>query len=154
MPTLLRYLILASLTLWLTGISAQFSTHQDSIGGFWSGILSQQENGYAAEYDFSLQLEQTGDFVSGRAKVATGDIQGEFSVTGQRQANGSWVFTEERLIFSKKPSRLEWCNKRYELRVSVNSRGKIMLVGPWWGSTQAGACIPGRIEVWRPGNRV
>jgi hypothetical protein len=134
-------------------LSAQFMFSQDSIDGFWSGVLTQNTGGYAAEYEFSLQLDQYKDFVSGVAKVSVNDIKSEINLTGRRLPNGSWRLEEDRINYSRQPDHLEWCLKTYEIRMSTSTSGKVMLIGPWWGFSKSASCIPGRIEVWRNGNR-
>lgn len=137
-----------------TTATAQFMFSQDSIDGFWTGVLTQNSGGYAAEYEFSLQLSQYKDFVSGVARVSVNDIKSEINLTGTRLPNGSWRLEEDRINFSRQPEHLEWCLKTYEIRLSTSTSGKIMLIGPWWGFSKSASCIPGRIEVWRNGDRV
>ena len=136
-----------------SALNAQFMFSQDSIDGFWSGVLTQNSGGYASEYEFSLTLDQYENFVSGVARVSVNDIQSEINLTGTRLPNGSWRLEEDRINFSRQPKHLEWCLKTYEIRMSTSTSGKVMLIGPWWGFSKSASCIPGRIEVWRNGDR-
>lgn len=130
-------------------IRAQFLFVDDDISGVWVGTLSQNQGGYAEKYDFLLQLEQKGNQVIGRAKVGAKEVQAEFLVTGTKQANGTWLFRETRLVVSQKPEYLEWCTKGYQLRLEYSAKGVLILTGPWWGTATSGPCIPGSIRVER-----
>lgn len=135
-------------------LNAQYWGSSVDISGHWVGELTQNEGGYAASYEFSLLLEQKGRFVSGRARVGAKDVQAEFLVSGNLQANGSWLFTEGKLQFSKQPPYLEWCEKGYSLRIDFDQQGRMYFTGPWWGIAPSGPCIPGTIRLRLQKNRV
>ncbi len=128
---------------------AQFLFADADISGVWTGTLSQNQGGYAEQYDFFLHLEQKGKRVIGRAKVGVKEVQAEFSVIGTKQANGTWLFQEGELIVSQKPEFLEWCAKGYHLRLDYGPKGLLLLSGPWWGTATSGPCIPGNIRLQR-----
>lgn len=134
-------------------LNAQLWNKQEDLSGHWVGVLTQNEGGYAASYEFSLLLEQHGRMVTGRARVGAKEVQAEFLVSGVLQTNGTWLFEEGAIQFSQHPPYLEWCEKGYNLRVDFDQNGRMHLTGPWWGLAPSGPCIPGSIRLWLQKNR-
>ncbi len=135
-------------------LNAQYWGSDVDISGHWVGELTQNAGGYATSYEFSLLLEQKGRFVSGRARVGAKDVQAEFLVSGSLQTNGTWLFTEGEMQFSKQPPNLEWCEKGYNLRIDFDQKGRMYFTGPWWGLAPSGPCIPGSIQLHLQKSRV
>ncbi|MEM8582770.1 MAG: hypothetical protein AAGF87_00810 [Bacteroidota bacterium] len=143
-----QYSILAILLGFGSITHAQFVPGQyDEIHGTWEGVLRQNEGGFAELFVIGMRLEAQGGRLSGSVYVALDDIEAEMAVEGHKQANGSWLLRETRILHSRKPDYLEWCMKGFELTVAYDRNGDMVLRGPWWGRTKFGPCVPGAVEL-------
>lgn len=147
-------LVLASFMAISVGAHAQLLPGQyDDINGTWEGLLRQNEGGFAELFVIGMRLEARGGTLSGTVYVALDDIEAEMTVEGHKRANGSWLLQEKQVIHSRKPDYLEWCIKGFELTVSYDQNGDVVLRGPWWGRTKFGPCVPGSVELRRKRER-
>lgn len=130
-----------------TDLFAQLLPAKDvpNLNGHWAGKLYQQEGGFASEFEFWLEIKQDGYSAEGTSSVYYNDIAAAISFVAKREANGAWLFTEIKVIDSRKPEHLEWCYKQYRLRIEFATDGSIILTGPWWGASKSGRCVPGHI---------
>ncbi|MEM6397457.1 MAG: hypothetical protein AAF741_14000 [Bacteroidota bacterium] len=137
-----------------TGLYAQLLPGQfDDIHGTWEGVLRQNEGGFAELFIIGMRLEAQGGTLRGSVYVALDEIEAEMSVVGHKMPNGSWLLQEKQILHSRKPDYLEWCIKGFELTVSYDQTGDLVLRGPWWGSTKFGPCVPGSVELRRKRER-
>ncbi len=121
----------------------------EDLTGTWSGELYQNKGGFADRFELFFDLEQIGPALRGTAFVRLGELMAEMKLTGTRQPNGSWVLRETEILRNNKAGlAVSWCMKQYELRIS-HERGKLVLIGPWWGNSEFGPCIPGTIRLVR-----
>ena len=133
------------------GIAQNIPT--DSLAGNWTGVITQNEGGYASEYKFRMYLEIEGDKVSGRSFVTLGKIHATMELEGEIIGDQSFSFKELRILDEKSHEGMEWCYKSGFLLIS-REKGKVMLKGPWSGKTKdESACIPGDIILQRTAPR-
>ncbi|MEL6142748.1 MAG: hypothetical protein AAFU67_14150, partial [Bacteroidota bacterium] len=120
----------------------------------WTGVLTQDQGGYAEEYFFNLQLRKDSDQLVGSARVGVGDIKAEMSLRATQKPDGSWRFEENKILRAQAPEHLEWCLKIYVLKLSYDDKNQLILTGPWWGFSPNNTCVPGKIRLKRPNKRV
>ena len=143
MRYLLFLLLMLSCTAWA---SAQVS---EDLSGTWSGLLLQNEGGFADKFELYFDLEQIGLAVKGTAFVKLGELQAEMKLSGYRTPAGSWRITETKILRNNKAGlAISWCMKEYDLRIDYR-KGELVLTGPWWGNSEYGPCIPGSITLRR-----
>lgn len=123
------------------------------ISGTWVGELYQDAGGIAEKFEFSMQIRQIGPAVKGTTYVKLGEIWAEMEFSGFEQTNGSWKFTEFKVVRAEKPEALSWCMKRFNLTVDFTVEG-LILSGPWWGNSEFGPCIPGSVKLRKKEGRV
>lgn len=142
------------LSLLLVFMAASFSSHaqerlQDSLTGNWSGIITQDEGGYAAEYEFELILIQDGNKITGRSFVTLNEIHATMELKGELIGDQTFSFKETDIMDETSHEGMEWCFKSGFLILSRKGT-KITLEGPWSGKTQdESPCIPGKIVLQR-----
>ncbi len=125
---------------------AQFS---EDISGTWSGLLFQNEGGFADQFELHFDVEQIGLSLKGTAYVKLGELEAEMKLSGYQSPNGSWRLSETEIIRHDKAGlEVSWCMKEYDLRVDYR-QGELILTGPWWGNSTYGPCIQGSIVLRR-----
>lgn len=124
------------------------SVSQD-LSGNWSGLLFQNEGGFADRFELFFDVEQIGLSLKGTATVRLGNLTVVMKLTGSQSPAGNWRLTETEILRSNKDGLdVAWCMKEYDLRVDYRE-GELVLTGPWWGSSEYGACVPGSITLKR-----
>ena len=119
------------------------------ISGNWSGLLLQNEGGFADKFELYFDLKQIGLSLRGTAFVQLGELQAEMEVSGFQRPDGSWRISETKILRNNKAGlQVSWCMKEYDLRVDYRN-GELILTGPWWGQSDYGPCIPGSITLRR-----
>jgi|AATN01.1.fsa_nt_gi hypothetical protein len=135
-------LIIAALAAWASPVGAQ---HQTALySGQWVGRLTQKSGGYRTDYYFEINLQISGNQVTGRSYVSVDNIYAEMELVGFIAEGDVLHFQEERLVRAQKPKELEWCYKSGQLKL-VRRSDAIYLEGPWQGVADSGPCIPGWI---------
>lgn len=129
-------------------VGTRHAIPQPNLSGMWVGQLLQNEGGIAPEFYFSMEIAQNGIFVRGKSYVKHEGIWAEMAFSGHVDQNGSLILTETEILRSQKPNDLSWCMKEYKLRLSYTPEGMV-LVGPWWGDSIYGPCIPGSVRLKR-----
>ena len=127
--------------------SAPDSTGAD-ISGTWVGKLLQNPGGVAPEFEFTMEIQHNGIFVKGTSFVRYERIWVEMAFSGHRTENGNIEIIETEILRSQKPDDLAWCMKEYKLRTEYTREG-LILIGPWWGNSLFGPCIPGSVRLVR-----
>ena len=141
-------LLLLSLLVGCTAVSVNAQRGQD-LSGSWSGILLQNEGGFADQFELYFDVEQIGLSMQGKAYVRLGELMAEMKISGYQTPAGSWRLTETKILRNNKAGlQVSWCMKQYDLRVDYRD-GELVLTGPWWGSSEYGACVPGSITLKR-----
>ena len=121
----------------------------EDLSGTWSGLLLQNEGGFADRFELYFDLEQIGLSVKGTAFVKLGELQAEMRLSGYRTLAGNWRLTETTILRNNKAGlAVSWCMKEYDLQVSYRD-GEMILSGPWWGNSEYGPCVPGSITLRR-----
>ena len=121
----------------------------EDLSGTWSGLLLQNEGGFADKFELYFDLEQIGLAVKGTAFVKLGELQAEMRLSGYQTPAGSWRITETKILRNNKAGlAISWCMKEYDLRIDYR-KGELVLTGPWWGNSEYGPCIPGSITLKR-----
>jgi hypothetical protein len=144
MTRVLSALLLFSLTALLPA-----QVMNEELTGTWSGDLYQNEGGFAERFELFFDVEQIGPVLRGTAFVRLGELMAEMRLSGTRQANGSWLLRETQILRNNKAGlAVSWCMKTYEIRLSYE-KGRLVLIGPWWGDSEFGPCIPGTIRLHR-----
>ncbi len=135
------------LMVWLLAPSLLLA--QNSLTGKWTGKLFQDAGGFASEYYFELNIEETDGSVTG-----TSFIRLDKATAGMMQVEGSFdgklfVYEEPRILNqSGITDTSAWCLKHCELE--MNRKGdELFLKGTWIGSTRFGSCSPGIITLSR-----
>ncbi len=119
------------------------------ISGTWSGLLLQNEGGFADRFELFFNLEQIGLSLKGTAFVKLGELQAEMKLSGFQTPDGSWRISEIGILRNNKAGlQVSWCLKEYDLRVDYHD-GELILTGPWWGNSEYGPCVPGSITLRR-----
>ena len=118
------------------------------ISGTWVGKLYQNPGGVAPEFDFTMEIKHNGVFIRGTAFVRFESIWVEMAWSGHRTENGNFEIVETEILRSQKPEDLAWCMKEYTVRTEYTKEG-LVLIGPWWGSSVYGPCIPGSVRLIR-----
>ncbi|THH41643.1 hypothetical protein [Neolewinella litorea] len=137
---------LFTLTLLLLPILA-FGQWRSDISGSWTGLLLQNEGGFAEQFELYMNLEQIGLSVKGTAYVRLGELQAEMKVSGFQTPDGSWRISELEILRNNKAGlTVAWCLKEYDLRADYRD-GELVLTGPWWGNSEYGPCVPGSITL-------
>ena len=140
--------LLSALLLCLFPICGHAQFNED-LSGTWSGLLLQNEGGFADQFELFFDVEQIGLSLKGTAYVKLGDLQAEMKVSGYRMLNGNWRVSETEIIRNNKAGlEVSWCMKEYDLRVDYRE-GELVLTGPWWGNSDYGPCVPGSITLKR-----
>ena len=140
------YLLLLTVVCCTAPMTAQVS---EDLSGTWSGLLLQNEGGFADKFDLYFDLEQIGLAVKGTAFVKLGELQAEMRLSGYRTPAGNWRITETEILRNNKAGlAISWCMKEYDLRIDYR-KGELVLTGPWWGNSEYGPCIPGSITLKR-----
>lgn len=133
----------------LCGYLPLCSQHEVDLSGIWTGTLFQNEGGIADRFELFFDVRQVGPSLKGKASVRLGDLYAEMRLSGYRSASGSWSLRETEILRSDKAGlAVSWCMKDYELRAEWKD-GEWVLSGPWWGSSEYGACVPGTITLRR-----
>ena len=127
--------------------SAPDSTGVD-VSGTWVGKLLQNPGGVAPEFEFTMEIQHNGVFVKGTSFVRYERIWVEMAFSGHRTENGNIEIIETEILRSQKPDDLAWCMKEYKLRTEYTREG-LILIGPWWGNSLFGPCIPGSVRLVR-----
>lgn len=118
----------------------------DDLIGKWDGVLLQDPGGIAPRFDMSMTVYRQGMSVVGTTFVTYQGIWVEMAFSGYRQPNGTFKIIETEILRGVKPEDLAWCMKRFELTLSYTREGWVLL-GPWWGNSGYGECIPGSIRL-------
>lgn len=119
------------------------------LSGAWSGVLLQNEGGFADKFELYFNIEQIGPSIKGKAYVRLGELMAEMKLKGHLTPSGSWSIAETKILRNNKAGMaVSWCMKQYELRVDYR-RGELVLTGPWWGDSEYGPCIPGSVTLKR-----
>lgn len=120
---------------------------RSDISGSWSGLLLQNEGGFADQFELYMNLEQIGLGVKGTAFVKLGELEAEMRLSGYQTPDGSWRISEIEILRNNKGGlAVAWCMKEYDLRADYRD-GELVLTGPWWGNSEYGPCIPGSITL-------
>lgn len=144
---MLRLLLLPLFVCCLT--ASLYGQRGQDLSGSWSGILLQNEGGFADQFELYFEVEQIGISMQGKAYVKLGELSAEMKVSGYQTPNGSWRLSETKILRNNKAGlQVSWCMKEYDLRVDYRD-GELVLTGPWWGSSEYGACVPGSITLKR-----
>ena len=119
---------------------------ESGVSGKWTGQLLQPKTGGNTQFDYSMNLTQSGTGVSGTAHISVLDLPqyyADFNVTGT--VGGSVLeFTEVSITKQVPPNTGgSWCLKRGTL--TLGGGGKT-LTGSW---TSANGCAPGTISLTR-----
>ena len=118
------------------------------ISGTWVGKLLQNPGGVAPEFEFTMEIQHNGVFVKGTSFVRHERIWVEMAFSGHLTGNGNIEIVETEILRSQKPDDLAWCMKEYKLRTEYTREG-LILIGPWWGNSLFGPCIPGSVRLVR-----
>lgn len=117
---------------------------QADISGTWKGIITQNEGGFRANYDFEMVIKQEGKKITGRSYVRLDNIFCTMELEGEMGRKGYFRFKETRMVDSKKIEGLEWCIKRGQLLLNTDDE-VWKLEGFWQGDTEYSSCIPGKV---------
>lgn len=121
----------------------------DSLAGNWHGVITQNEGGYATEYQFELFLIKEGNKITGRSYVKLDEIYATMELTGELIGSTTLSFQEVKIVDETSREGMEWCFKNGFL-ILKNDNGLYKLEGPWSGKTkEESPCIPGDIVLKR-----
>ena len=129
---------------------------QETFAGVWTGVITQNEGGYRSEYYFEFHVNEITDegVVYGKTYVMVDSIFAKMTFTG-RIENGTYlVFREDEITRSQKFDDMYWCLKSGQLVLERGEQGAWRLEGFWFGTSEIGVCIPGKIHLKRGEPRV
>ncbi len=124
--------------------SSLYAQQQINISGKWVGKITQQEGGYASDYDMELVLYQEGENIKGKSYFYIDDIYAILEITGGFKSNILFYFKEIKILDAATKESLEWCIKKGQLLLKKDG-DTLKLEGFWQGNSEAGPCIPGKI---------
>ncbi len=146
--TIFTYLITLLITIPFHFASAQQSSGKLDIEGQWLGVITQEDGGYATSYEFELFLSRTGNKLGGRSYSRVDDLYTILDLKGEIKS-GMLIYLEEtKIVDVHLHDGLHACYKSAQLRVSYEN-GKLKLEGFWRGNTESGACIPGKVILYK-----
>lgn len=121
---------------------------QSNVTGLWKGVLTQNEGGYRAKYEFEVYLNQKGNQLTGRTYVSVDNIHATLDIVGDIIDGNTVRFRETHFVNFTELVNMEWC---YKSAVLVLKRwgNTWRLEGTWEGVTSFGKCIPGKIYLTR-----
>ncbi len=129
-------------------LTAQNEGGKLDISGQWLGEITQEEGGYSSKYEFELYISQTGNKIKGRTYSRVEDLYTVLDVKGEIKS-GKIVFLEEtNIVDVHLPDGLYACYKKAQLVISLKD-GKLQMEGFWRGDTEDGACIPGKVLLFK-----
>jgi hypothetical protein len=122
----------------------------EDLNGIWKGTLSQGEGGCYPHYFLELQINSTGDKITGRAYDYFDKTHFvKMSFTGRYNAQTHrLVLIENKILESEIPTDCLPCIKTYDLNYSKKGDQE-ELVGDWKGvfSEKNMVCPPGKIQL-------
>ncbi|MFK7934843.1 MAG: hypothetical protein AB8G22_15145 [Saprospiraceae bacterium] len=114
------------------------------LNGSWKGVITQDDGGYRAQYDFELYFNVSGKEITGRSYVTVDDIYCEMKIEGIVE-NGIVVSIKEtKMVDSEQVEGMEWCYKKVVLELE-EEQNKFKLTGRWEGITSFSNCVPGEV---------
>ncbi len=131
-----------------------YTANCQDISGKWNGYLYQDAGGLKRKYDFSMNLNQTENQISGYSKIALMDnkkIFGVISLKGKIK-NSKFDFEEISIIEQGTGNiNVSWCIKKGTLIYS--QKGKTATIQGDWSSTFPNNCSPGSIVLTKNNNK-
>jgi hypothetical protein len=145
----MKYFLFPAFIILSTIISHAQTPEADSLAGSWRGVITQNEGGYASEYQFELFLIKEGNKITGRSYVKLEEIYATMELKGELIGPTTLSFQEVKIVDETSREGMEWCFKQGFL-IFKNENGLYKLEGPWSGKTkQESPCIPGDIVLER-----
>jgi len=115
------------------------------LEGTWKGVLTQDRGGFTPEYDFEMILHLEDGQLSGTSHVSVRSIYANWTLTGKLE-NGIFHFEEQSLGRHTELDDLYWCLKAGDLHLKLIDY-QWVLYGRWWGESDLGDCVPGKIRL-------
>ena len=126
----------------------------EDLNGIWKGTLTQGPGGCYPQYYLELQINFTGDQITGKAyDYYDKEHFIKMNFTGRYNAQTHrLVLIENRVLQENIPADCAPCIKTYDLHYSQKG-GEELLTGDWKGliSGKRAACPPGKIELKKAG---
>jgi len=129
-----------------------FAPYQQSLEGTWEGTLT-HDVGYAASYRIMIHLVYEDGKYTGRSLVKVQDISAEMLIEGKLIGEDLLILQDTRITNQSILEGMEWCLKKYQLRLGRDTEDQLQLAGTWQGSTSFGLCIPGMLTLRRSKER-
>ncbi|MBN2891061.1 MAG: hypothetical protein JXL97_04265 [Bacteroidales bacterium] len=118
------------------------------VSGLWEGFLIQGSGGIASTYNFTIDVKQKGNSVSGHTKISLikePDIYGKIEYSGSF-VNKEFVFRETKILKENKGrNAFDWCIKTGKLYYS--EKGDSAFLSGDWTAIKPFSCTPGSITV-------
>jgi hypothetical protein len=131
-----------------------FCLPAEDLNGIWKGTLTQGPGGCYPQYFLELQINFTGDLITGKAyDYYDKDHFIKMSFTGRYNAQTHrLVLIENKVLLENIPPDCAPCVKTYDLHYAKKGEEET-LTGDWKGiiSGKRAACPPGKIELKKAG---
>ncbi|MBS1665097.1 MAG: hypothetical protein JST68_28890 [Bacteroidetes bacterium] len=146
----LLLLVFAGLRAAATDLRPSAAPAADELNGIWKGTLTQGPGGCFPRYYLELQINSTGDRITGRAydyydksHFVKMNFTGRYNATTHRL-----VLIENQVLQAEIPQDCQPCIKTYDLSYSKNGQVE-ELTGDWKGvfSEKNIICPPGKIQL-------
>jgi len=115
------------------------------LEGTWTGVLTQDQGGFTPEYDFQMTLRLEKGHIRGTSHVSVRSIHANWTLEGSLEG-GVFHFQEQALGRHTDLDDLYWCLKEGSLQLKLIDY-QWVLYGHWWGQSDLGDCVPGKIRL-------
>ena len=126
---------------------------QVDISGHWKGIVRQHIMGSFTDSPYQLQIEQSGNDISGVAHIEASEylnIYAKMSFSGKISGDSVFITEEKFLEGTDLSDAVGWCIKNLKLKYQLNKTG-YQLKGSWigYGNSNGEPCRPGLVLMER-----
>lgn len=115
------------------------------LEGTWEGVLTQDRGGFTPEYHFQMTLQLEKEKIEGTSHVSVRSIYANWTLEGTLE-DGVFHFEEQALGRHSELDDLHWCLKQGDLKL-IFIDYQWVLYGRWWGQSELGDCVPGKIRL-------
>lgn len=115
------------------------------LSGTWKGVLTQDQGGFTPEYDFQMTLHLEDGQIQGTSHVSVRSIYANWRLKGSLE-DGVFHFEEQSIGRHTELDDLYWCLKQGNLHLKLIDY-QWVLYGRWWGQSELGDCVPGKIRL-------